>query len=63
MILKVLKQKVALKVSLYQLRAFADDDLCRGGWPLNYQLIGYGFDSPPSRRPSPYVIVSKLSSK
>ena len=46
-----------------QLRDLADDYLCRRrrGCPLNSQLIGYGFDSPPLRRLCADTTVRNLS--
>ena len=46
---------------MFQLRGLADDDLCRMGCPLNIQLIGYEFDSPPPRRLCANAIVRKSS--
>ena len=46
---------------MYQLRALADDDLCRRGCPLNSLINRFGFDFPPSRCLCPYAIVKNLS--
>ena len=48
---------------MHRLRALADDDLCHRGCLLNFQSIGNGFDTPPSRRACPDTIVRTFISR